>query len=159
VAQFENQPLIRRRQGPRCCSYRLANSGCDQRRTGCPTCQHPGAFGDEIGVATSWQLPGVFSGLPPDALETVQAKINSADWGYDPRSEDWAGKAIAATFDLDLSDEVQKRRVKRLLKAWKESGALNVLQKPSPTTRGRDRNVVVVGNRVEGTAAQDDLHF
>jgi AAA domain len=114
---------------------------------------HPGAFGDEIGVATSWQLPGVFAGLPPDALETVQTKIDSADWGYDPRSEDWAGKAIAATLDLDLSDEVQKRRVKGLLQARKASGALKVLQKPSPTTRGRDRNVVVVGNRAEGAAA------
>jgi hypothetical protein len=43
----------------------------------------PNAYGDEIGVATSWQLPGVFAGNPPDALAQVQAKIDSADWGYD----------------------------------------------------------------------------
>jgi AAA domain len=119
----------------------------------------PNAYGDEIGVATSWQLPGVFAGTPPDALARVQAKIDSADWGYDPRSGDWAGKAIAAALDLDLSDEVQKERVKGLLQAWKESGALKVLQKPSPTTRGRDRDAVVVGNRVEGAAAQDEPDF
>jgi hypothetical protein len=46
----------------------------------------PNAYGDEIGVVTSWQLPGVFAGLPTDALARVQAKIDSADWGYDQRS-------------------------------------------------------------------------
>ncbi len=120
---------------------------------------HPGANGDEICVVTSWQLPGVFAGLPPDSLARVQAQIDSADWGYDQRSGDWAGKAIAAALDLDLSDEVQKERVKGLLQAWKASGALKVLQKPSLTTRGRDRDAVVVGNRVEGAAAQDELDF
>ena len=76
---------------------------------------HPGALGDEIGVATSWQLPGVFAGSPPNALARVQAKIDGADWGKDPRSGDWAGKAIAAALDLDLSDEVQKERCKGTL--------------------------------------------
>jgi hypothetical protein len=73
---------------------------------------HPGAMGDEIGVATRWQLPGVFADNPPDALARVQPKIDSADWGYDPRSGAWAGKAIAAALDRDLSDEVQKKRCK-----------------------------------------------
>jgi AAA domain/CHC2 zinc finger len=118
---------------------------------------HPGANGDEIGVVTSWQLPGVCAGLPPDALARVQAQIDSADWGFDPRSGDWAGKAIATA--LDLSDEVQKERVKGLLQACKASGALKVMQKPSLTTRGRDRDTVVVGNRIEGAAAQDELDF
>jgi hypothetical protein len=120
---------------------------------------HPGALGDEIGVATSWQLPGVFAGNPPDALARVQAKIDGADWGKDPRSGDWAGKAIAAALDLDLSDEVQKERCKGMLEAWIAAKALKVLPKPSPTTRGRDRDAVVVGNRVEGAPAQDDLNF
>ena len=89
----------------------------------------------------------------------VQAKIDGADWGKDPRSADWAGKAIAAALDLDLSDEVQKERCKGMLEAWIASKALKVLQKPSPTTQGRDRDAVVVGNRIEGEAAQDELEF
>jgi hypothetical protein len=56
-----------------------------------------------FGVATSWQLPGVFAGNPPDALAQVQAKIDSADWGYDPHSGDWAGKAIAAASNPDTA--------------------------------------------------------
>jgi hypothetical protein len=54
---------------------------------------------------------------------------------------------------------VQKERVKGLLQAWIAAKALKVLQKPSPTTRGRDRDAVVVGNRVEGTAPQDEHDF
>jgi hypothetical protein len=59
----------------------------------------------------------------------------------------------------DLSDEVQKERCKSMLEAWIASKALKVVQKPSPTTRGRDRDAVVVGNCVEGAAAQDELDF
>jgi hypothetical protein len=44
-----------------------------------------------------------------------------------------------------------------MLEAWIAAKALKVLPKPSPTTRGRDRDAVVVGNRVEGAAAQDEL--
>jgi hypothetical protein len=102
---------------------------------------HPGALGDEIGVATRWQLPGVFAGNPPDALARVQAKIDSADWGYDPRSGDWAGKAIAAALDLDLSDEVQKERCKGMLEAWIAAKALKVLPRTA--------------SRLCGEAAQD----
>ncbi|HXN88906.1 MAG TPA: AAA family ATPase [Methylocella sp.] len=119
----------------------------------------PNAFGDSIGVVTSWKLPGIFAGNPPDALARIQAKIDSGDWGKDPRSGDWAGKAIAAVLDIDLSDEVQKERCKGMLEAWLQSKALKVLRKPSQTTRGRDRDAVVVGNRVEGAAAQDGLDF
>ena len=70
-----------------------------------------------------------------------------------------ATKTIAAALDLDLSDEVQKERCKGMLEAWIASKALKVLQKPSPTTQGRDRDAVVVGNRIEGEAAQDELEF
>jgi hypothetical protein len=119
----------------------------------------PNAYGDAIGVATSWQLPGVFAGLPPDALARVQSAIDSAAWGYDIRSGDWAGKAIAAALDLKLSDEVQETRCKALLDAWIASNALELRRGPSLTTRGRDRDVVAVGIRVEGAAAQDELDF
>jgi hypothetical protein len=119
----------------------------------------PNDYGDEIGVATSWQSPGVFAGLPPDALARVQSAIDSVAWGYDVRSGDWAGKAIAAALDLKLSDEVQETRCRALLDAWIASNALELRRGPSLTTRGRDRDVVVVGNRVEGAAAQDELDF
>ncbi|PNE10178.1 MAG: hypothetical protein CR217_15735 [Beijerinckiaceae bacterium] len=51
----------------------------------------------------------------------------------------------------------RKERCKGMLAAWIAAKASKVLPKPSPTTRGRDRDAVVVGNRVEGAAAQDEL--
>jgi hypothetical protein len=58
---------------------------------------HPGASGDEIGVATSWQLPGVFAGTTPDALARVQAEIDAGGpWAKDSQAHDWVGHAIAA---------------------------------------------------------------
>jgi hypothetical protein len=77
----------------------------------------------------------------PDALARVQVKIDSADWGYDQRSGDWAGKAIAAALDLDLSDEVQKERCKGMLEAWIAAKALkccqNQAQRPEAVTATR----------------------
>jgi hypothetical protein len=49
-----------------------------------------------------------------------------------------------------------RENAKGMLGAWIASKALKVLPKPSPTIH---RDAVVVGNRVEGTAAQDELEF
>jgi len=90
----------------------------------------PNAYGDEIGVATSWQLPGVFAGLSTHDLPRVQAAIESGGpWTRDVQSSDWAGMPIAQTLDLDLADEVAKERVKRMLAAWIAAKALPASKK------------------------------
>jgi hypothetical protein len=109
----------------------------------------PNAYGDEIGVATSWQLPGVFAGTPPDALARVQAEIDAGGpWAKDSQASDWAGHAIARVLEVDATEEPGKTRVKALLKAWIASGALKVGSGPNPNRRGHDRPTVIVGNRV-----------
>jgi hypothetical protein len=95
-------------------------------------------------------LPGVFAGVQTGDLAKVQAKIDSGDWAQSVQAGDWAGYAIAEVLDIDVSDNVQKECVKKMLAAWIESGALKVLQRPSPKTRGRNRPSVVIGNRVAG---------
>ncbi|MFZ0495480.1 MAG: AAA family ATPase [Methylocella sp.] len=110
---------------------------------------HPGANGDEIGVVTSWQLPGVFAGTPPDALTKVQAELDAGGpWAKDSQACDWAGLAIGRVLEIDSTEEPGKTRVKALLKAWLKSGALKVSSGPSPTRRGHDRPTIIVGNRV-----------
>jgi hypothetical protein len=110
---------------------------------------HPGASGDEIGVATSWQLPGVFAGTTPDALARVQAEIDAGGpWAKDSQAHDWVGHAIARVLEVDATEEPGKTRVKALLKAWIVSGALKVASGPNPNRRGHDRPTVIVGNRV-----------
>jgi hypothetical protein len=101
--------------------------------------------GDSIGVVTKWEMPSTFAGLPTDAIERVQAKIASGDWGHNPVSADWAGYAIADALDLDR--EKDRERCKLLLKTWIDSGQLKKQPIPSKTTRGEERAGVVVGTR------------
>jgi hypothetical protein len=109
----------------------------------------PNAYGDEIGVATSWQLPGVFAGTPPDALARVQAEIDAGGpWAKDSQAHDWVGHAIARVLEVDATEEPGKTRVKALLKAWIASGALKVGSGPNPNRRGHDRPTIIIGNRV-----------
>jgi len=111
----------------------------------------PNAYGDEIGVVTSWQLPGVFAGLSTHDLPRVQAAIErGGPWARDVQSRNWAGFAIAEVLDLDLTDEMVKERVKRMLSTWIESGALKVGSQPNPKrSDGRPLKIVIVGNRIE----------
>jgi hypothetical protein len=110
----------------------------------------PNAYGDEIGVVTSWQLPGVFAGLSTHDLPRVQAAIEcGGPWARDVQAGDWAGIAIASALDLDLSDEAAKERVKRMLAAWIAAKALKVATRPHPKRANRTQQIVVVGDRTE----------
>jgi hypothetical protein len=115
----------------------------------------PNAPGDSIGVVISWKLPGVFAGNPPNALATVQAKIGRGVWAKSAQANDWAGYAIAEVLEIDMADEAAKERVKKMLAAWIESGALKVHMRPGPKTHGRARPEIIVGNWVEG-AVRDE---
>jgi hypothetical protein len=109
------------------------------------------AFGDSVGVVISWKLPGVFAGVPGNALTLVQDTIEAGGpWARNTQAEDWAGYGIADALDLDASDTVQKERVKRMLDAWIETGALKASREPSPKNKSRMRPTVIVGSRTVG---------
>jgi hypothetical protein len=111
---------------------------------------NPNGQGDEIGVVTSWQLPGVFAGLSTNDLPRVQTVIErDGPWTRDVQNkDDWAGIAIAQTLDLDLTDKVAEERVKKMLAAWIEAGALKVATRTHPKRKDRTQKIVIVGNRV-----------
>jgi hypothetical protein len=109
----------------------------------CNDPEFPGTDGDSIGVVTKWELPGTFAGLPSNAIGRVQTKIASGDWGKNPVSADWAGYAIADA--LGLSRTADKERCKLMLKSWLDSEHLATQPIPSKTTRGEEREGVVVG--------------
>jgi hypothetical protein len=69
--------------------------------------------------------------------------------GHGPKTHK-LGFAVADALDMDMSDEAQKERVKRMLDVWIEKG-LKESCGPSPKNKSRDRPEVIVGNRtVEG---------
>jgi hypothetical protein len=111
----------------------------------------PNAPGDSVGVVVC-VTPGVFAGLTAGGLPRVQAKIHGGVWAQSVQANDWAGHAVAAVLDLDVSDDVIKERVKRILTGWIKSGALKVDWRPGP--QRRDRPEIIVGEWI-GTPPDD----
>jgi hypothetical protein len=118
----------------------------------CNNPEFPGTDGDSVGVVVKWELPGVFAGTPGNVLTLVQDAIAAGGpWAKNSQATDWAGFAVADALDMDMSDEAQKERVKRMLDVWIDKGALKESRGPSPKNKSRDRPEVIVGNRtVEG---------
>lgn len=102
---------------------------------------------DQVGVVTAWSWPDAFRGLMSDDLRAVQNKVAGGKWRADMRSADWVGCAIAETLELDLDEEVDRARVKTLLKTWLRNRSLVTVQR---TDDGRkSRKFIEVGIWVE----------
>lgn len=114
------------------------------------------APGDSIGVVVKWELPGIFAGMVTGDLARVQAEIAVGDWAQNVQSDDWAGHAVAAVLDIDVSEEPGKSRVKSMLKAWIKSGALKVATKSNPNRRGHKRPSIMVGNNIVEGGVTDE---
>jgi AAA domain len=82
--------------------------------------------GDSIGVITSWEMPSAFDGVTTADLLRVQKKIDSGEWREDPRSTAWAGKAVAETLGLDISEPKTRSNIKTMLQTWIKNHALKV---------------------------------
>ena len=97
-------------------------------------------------------VPGVFAGTPGNVLTLAQDAIAAGGpWARNSQANDWAGFAVADALDMDMSDEAQKERVKRMLDVWIDKGALKESRGPSPKNKSRDRPEVIVGNgTIEG---------
>lgn len=102
--------------------------------------------GDDIGVATKWELKGVLETVEAGDLGKVQDEIDHCEWGADNRSDDWVGYAVASALQLDLENPMHKKKVTKLLAIWLKTGVLKKLNnQPSPTTSGRFRTEVITG--------------
>jgi hypothetical protein len=55
---------------------------------------------DNVGVATSWTMPGLFEGLTTLDLRKVQARIMVGTWAESSQAGNWAGRAVAEALDL-----------------------------------------------------------
>lgn len=94
-----------------------------------------GDQGDNMPVVLPWTPPDAFTGMTWEHLRDVQAKLGSGD---DPRevaarkdaqAADWVGETVAHVLGLDAGDRQDRKgkdatRIKALLKAWLQSGAL-----------------------------------
>lgn len=100
---------------------------------------------DFVGVATLWEKPDVFDGLSPWHLYRVQQGLASGEWRDNSQAKNWVGHLVARV--AGLSAEIDKGRIKAILRAWHKSGAIVVEQRAD--SHGDARPFVGVGNAVD----------
>jgi len=99
--------------------------------------------GDQVGVVEAWRKPRLMEGFGWRDLQMVQEAIDGRDLRYSEQAgEAWAGHKIAEVLCLDPRSD--KRRLKKFIEAWLESGALKKVTKKH--ANGKTVPVIEVGN-------------
>jgi hypothetical protein len=98
--------------------------------------------GDNVATVEAWKMPGAFEGVSTDHMMRVRVLAAEADYRNDSQSADWIGNAVAEVLGIDV--EVDKKRIKTLLKTWIDNGVLAIDRRVDPTTRHK-RSYVVPG--------------
>jgi AAA domain-containing protein len=82
--------------------------------------------GDEVGVVVKWdyKLPGVEDLTEADADVAIAALDIGGPWRASEQADGWAGEAVAKALHLDHTDAADRKRIKRYLKEWLNSGRL-----------------------------------
>lgn len=104
--------------------------------------------GDTVGVVVEWTWPEARDGLTDEDVAKVCAAISDGEWRKSDQSPAWAGHAVAAALEWDLSDPHTKRRIKRLIEEWIGSGVL--LVETRLDAKRMQRDFIVVGKSIEG---------
>lgn len=104
------------------------------------------ANGDSVGVACSWTPPSAFEGVSTSHLMRVQRGISEGKWRESSQANAWAGNVVANVIGLDLDDEKDKTRVKKLLKGWIKEGVLEVVK--DHDEKRMEKDFIVVGRWV-----------
>ena len=101
---------------------------------------------DNIGAAHRWYPPDTFEGVNGSQLQYIQKKIAAApkdECRKSHLSPGWVGKIVLAVLGLNRDDPGDRERVKRMLTAWIENGALRTVDLADKT--GQKREHVEVG--------------
>ncbi|WP_238179394.1 AAA family ATPase, partial [Methylobacterium dankookense] len=103
-----------------------------------------GTDGDSIGVVTRWKWPDPLADLSVDDLRRAQAAVRAGGpWRENVQAADWVGKPIAQALGIDLSDKLQREKVKRLLRIWIANGMFVVVT--GQDEKSRPRPMIEVG--------------
>ncbi|MGO7898911.1 AAA family ATPase [Rhizobium ruizarguesonis] len=89
--------------------------------------------GDEIGVVEPWRWPAKSEAtafVSAEELEAIKRKIDGGDCRDNIQSSQWAGFKVAEALRINLTDPAEKKRVRRMLEAWKEAGHFTIEQRP-----------------------------
>jgi hypothetical protein len=100
--------------------------------------------GDSVGVVKAWRWPDPFADITAADLLAVQKAIDGKSYRANVQAKEWIGHAVADILGMDSSDPAAKSKIKALVKAWIETGALRETEAEDKSRHMRP--VVVVGN-------------
>jgi hypothetical protein len=87
---------------------------------------------------TAWKWPDPLENVSVNDLREVQKVVDAGQWRDSVQAKDWVGKAVAQAMKLDASNKRDKAKICSLLKIWKASGALIVVEKKDSKREVRD---------------------
>ncbi len=99
--------------------------------------------GDQVGVACSWEMPALFDGISVRNTMEMQKVVGDGEWRESSQSSQWVGNAVADALRLDVGDEGDKARIKRLIKEWVKNDVLEVVEKED--AKRMPKRFVIVG--------------
>lgn len=99
-----------------------------RRMIGVPLGNRIDANEDEVGVPIRWEKPDVFADLKDSDRQAVVRAVQAGSWREDVRASNWVGQAVAGAMGLDLSDDGDRNKVKRLIGLWTRTGVFQVVQ-------------------------------
>jgi hypothetical protein len=102
-----------------------------------------GQPGDSVGVVTRWTWPDAFDGVTVSDLRAVQVAIAAGRWRENAQAKDWAGHAVAKVLKLDATNKAHRAKIAGLLKTWKSTGMLVVVE--GKDARHETRSFIEVG--------------
>jgi hypothetical protein len=97
--------------------------------------------GDSVGVVDTWVPPKPLGHVTAADFEAAAKEIRKGKWKKSSQSNNWVGIAIARGMGLNLTDEKDKLRVKKVLSEWLRAGSLEEYEE---VDEGQRRNKTFV---------------
>ena len=84
--------------------------------------------GDSVGVVTAWEWPDPLAGITGADFDRVANVIRAGKWREHPQAAAWVGNAVAEALDLDTDNKADKAKIVAMLKSWRSTGSLIVVE-------------------------------
>nr|QBM02681.1 hypothetical protein [uncultured archaeon] len=92
---------------------------------------------DQVQVVTEFRAPATFDGVAWHDIDTLMRALKAQPRRQSEQAADWAGHLVGEMLGIDTSTKGGRSRVKAMLRAWRESGALKVERRLDETHHER----------------------
>jgi hypothetical protein len=107
---------------------------------------------DHVGVVEVWERPAADAGVTEAHVAELQRRLTEgAGNRRDSRSPEWAGIALAAVLDLDVSEKATRKRLQTILNGFIKAKLLRVVL--GSNGKGRSVECLMPGAAVTSTVA------